>query len=123
MDPETGTYSLEAAFDNPDSLVLPGQFARVRAPYRTLKDKVLVPRRVLVDLQGHFQVYIVNAENKVEIRKVEIGPSKGNMQVIESGLEGGETIIIEGLQKVRSGTLVSPVPFVENTPGAPLQET
>jgi len=123
MDPETGTYSLEAAFDNPDSLVLPGQFARVRAPYRTLKDKVLVPRRVLVDLQGHFQVYIVNAENKVDIRKVEIGPSKGNMQVIESGLEGGETIIIEGLQKVRSGTLVSPVPFVENTPGAPLQET
>jgi membrane fusion protein (multidrug efflux system) len=123
MDPETGTYALEAAFANPDSLVLPGQFARVRAPYRTLEDKVLVPRRALVDLQGRFQVYIVNAENKVEIRKVELGPSKGNMQVIESGLEGGETIIIEGLQKVRSGTLVSPVPFVENTPGAPLQET
>jgi membrane fusion protein (multidrug efflux system) len=123
MDPETGTYALEAAFANPNSLVLPGQFARVRAPYRTLEDKVLVPRRALVDLQGRFQVYIVNAENKVEIREVELGPTKDHMQVIESGLEGGETIIIEGLQKVRSGTLVSPVPFVENTPGAPMQET
>jgi membrane fusion protein (multidrug efflux system) len=123
INPETGTYSLEAAFANPDSLVLPGQFARVRAPYRTLKDKVLVPRRALVDLQGRFQVYIVNAENLVEIREVEPGPTKDNMQVIESGLDGGETIIIEGLQKVRAGTLVSPTPLTDNTPGDPLQET
>jgi membrane fusion protein (multidrug efflux system) len=123
IDPETGTYSLEAAFDNPDSLVLPGQFARVRAPYRTLKDKVMVPRRTLVDLQGRFQVYIVDAENKVEVREVALGPTKGNMQVVESGLEGGETIIIEGLQKVRAGMVVSPTPVTENTDSKPLQET
>jgi membrane fusion protein (multidrug efflux system) len=123
INPETGTYSLEAAFANPDSLVLPGQFARVRAPYRILKDKVLVPRRALVDLQGRFQVYTVNAENKVEIREVEPGPSKDNMQVIESGLEGGEIVIIEGLQKVRAGTVVSPTPVTDNTPGDALQET
>jgi membrane fusion protein (multidrug efflux system) len=123
IDPETGTYSLEAAFDNPDSLVLPGQFARVRAPYRTLKDKVMVPRRTLVDLQGRFQVYIVDAENKVEVREVALGPTKGNMQVVESGLEGGETIIIEGLQKVRAGMVVSPTPVTENTDSTPLQET
>jgi len=123
IDPETGTYALEAAFDNPDSLVLPGQFARVRAPYRTLKDKVLIPRRALIDLQGRFQVYLVNAENKVEVREVKLGPSKDNMQVVESGLEGGETIILEGLQKVRSGTLVNPMPFVEESIGLPLQET
>jgi membrane fusion protein (multidrug efflux system) len=123
IDPETGTYSLEAAFDNPDSLVLPGQFARVRAPYRTLKDKVMVPRRTLVDLQGRFQVYIVNAENKVEVREVALGPTKGNMQVVESGLDGGETIIIEGLQKVRAGMVVSPTPVTESTDSTPLQET
>ena len=123
IDPATGTYSLEAAFDNPDGLVLPGQFARVRAPYRTLKDKVLVPRRALVDLQGRFQVYIVDANNKVEVREVGLGPSKDNMQVVESGLDGGETIIIEGLQKVRAGTAVSPKLITENTPGDPLQET
>jgi membrane fusion protein (multidrug efflux system) len=123
INPETGTYSLEAAFANPDSLVLPGQFARVRAPYRILKDKVLVPRRALVDLQGRFQVYTVNAENKVEIREVEPGPSKDNMQVIESGLDGGEIVIIEGLQKVRAGTVVSPTPVTDNTPGDALQET
>ena len=123
IDPETGTYTLEASFENPDSLVLPGQFARVRAPYRTLEDKVIIPRRALVDLQGRFQVYIVNAENRVEIREVGLGPSKGTRQVIESGLEGGETIITEGLQKVRAGTLVNPTVVAENTPSAPLQET
>jgi membrane fusion protein (multidrug efflux system) len=123
IDPETGTYALEAAFDNPDSLVLPGQFARVRAPYRTLKDKVLIPRRALIDLQGRFQVYLIDAESKVEVREVELGPSKGNMQVIESGLAGGETIILEGLQKVRSGTLVNPMPYQEESIGVPLQET
>lgn len=123
IDPETGTYTLEAAFENPDSIVLPGQFARVRAPYRTLKDRVVVPRRALLDLQGRFQVYLVNAENKVEVREVELGPSKDNMQVIESGLEGGETIILEGLQKVRSGSLVSPTAIATSTPGTPLQET
>jgi membrane fusion protein (multidrug efflux system) len=123
IDPETGTYMLEASFANPDSLVLPGQFARVRAPYRTLKDKVLIPRRALVDLQGRFQVYLVNAENKVEIREVELGPSKDNMQVVESGLEGGETIIVEGLQKVRSGSAVSPTTIAVDTASVPLQET
>jgi membrane fusion protein (multidrug efflux system) len=123
IDPETGTYTLEAAFANPDGLVLPGQFARVRAPYRTLKDRVLVPRRALVDLQGRFQVYIVDAENKVEVREVALGPTKGNMQVVESGLDGGETLIIEGLQKVRAGTVVSPTLMTESAPGAPLQET
>ena len=123
IDPETGTYMLEASFANPDSLVLPGQFARVRAPYRTLKDKVLIPRRALVDLQGRFQVYIVGADNKVEIREIELGPTKDNMQVVESGLEGGEMIILEGLQKVRSGSAVSPTIITENTASAPLQET
>jgi len=54
---------------------------------------------------------------------VELGPSKGTSQVVESGLEGGETIIIEGLQKVRAGTLVKPTTVTENTPSAPLQET
>jgi len=123
IDPETGTYTLEASFENPDSIVLPGQFARVRAPYRTLQDRVLIPRRALVDLQGRFQVYIVDADNKVEIREVDLGPTKGTMQVIDSGLDGGETIIIEGLQKVRSGTLVSPTIVKQDAPSAPLQET
>ena len=123
IDPETGTYTLEASFENPNSFVLPGQFARVRAPYRTLKDKVVVPRRALVDLQGRFQVYMVDAENKVEIREVGLGPSKGYLQVIESGLDGGETVILEGLQKVRSGTLVDPTVITQNAPSAPLQET
>jgi membrane fusion protein (multidrug efflux system) len=83
----------------------------------------MVPRRALVDLQGRFQVYIVDAENTVEVREVALGPTKGNMQVVESGLDGGETLIIEGLQKVRAGTVVRPTLMTESAPGAPLQET
>lgn len=83
----------------------------------------MVPRRTLVDLQGRFQVYIVNSENKVEVREVALGPTKGNMQVVESGLDGGETIIIEGLQKVRAGMVVDPTTVVESTSSDLLQET
>jgi membrane fusion protein (multidrug efflux system) len=123
INPETGTYTIEASFDNTNSGVLPGQFARVRAPYKTLKNVTVVPRRALVELQGRFQVYVVNADNKVEIRDVTTGPVKGNEQVIESGLDGGETIIVEGLQKVRADMVVSPQHLAADAPAQVLQET
>ena len=123
INPETGTYTIEALFENPDNQVLPGQFARVRAPYMTLRDVAVVPRRAVVELQGRFQIYVVGADNTVEIREVITGPVKGNEQVIESGLDGGETIIVEGLQKVRAGTLVDPKPLAEAAPSHVLQET
>lgn len=123
IDPETGTYTVEAAFPNPDSVLLPGQFARVRAPYQTLEDVVVVPRKALVELQGNFQVYVVNADNVVEVRKVELGPMKDLFTVIEAGLTGGESVIIEGLQKVRAGVTVDPRTAVPEAAAKPLQET
>lgn len=123
IDPETGTYSVEAAFPNPGSVLLPGQFARVRAPYQTLEDVVVVPRKALVELQGKYQVYVVNDQNSVEIRKVDVGPIKDLDIVIESGLQGGETVIVEGLQKVRAGMKVQPRMTTRDAAAPPLQET
>lgn len=108
IDPQTGTYSVEALFPNPRHVLLPGQFARVRAPYQNLENVVAIPRKALVELQGRFQVYIVSGENTVEMREVVLGPSKGQIVVIESGLDGGESVIVEGLQRVRPGMVVAP---------------
>lgn len=123
IDSSTGTFTLEATFDNSDNLLLPGQFARVRAEYKTLKDAVVIPRQAMVELQGRFQVFIVNNENVVELVQVQTGPAKGNDIVVESGLNGGERVIVEGVQKVRAGMPVDPQPYNPPTAPALLQET
>ncbi len=107
---ETGTYTLEASFPNPTKILLPGQFARVRAQYLNLEDAVVIPRKAVIEMQGRFGVYSVNQQNKVEAIEIELGPVTGNDVVISSGLEGGVTIIVEGLQKVRPGMQVNPHP-------------
>ncbi len=107
---ETGTYTLEAAFPNPNNVLLPGQFARVRARYRQLDDAVVIPRKAVVEMQGRFSVYAVNQQNQVEAIEIELGPKIGNDVVVSAGLQGGETIIVEGLQKVRPGMQVDPQP-------------
>jgi membrane fusion protein (multidrug efflux system) len=107
---ETGTYTLEASFPNPKNVLLPGQFARIRANYLTLKDAVVIPRKAVIEMQGKFRVYVVNQQSQVEAVDIELGPKIGNDVVIGSGLKGGETIIVEGLQKVRPGMQVDPQP-------------
>jgi membrane fusion protein, multidrug efflux system len=123
IDASTGTYTVEASFPNPNNLLLPGQFARVQAPYQTLKNVVTVPRKALVELQGRFRVYVVNDNNEVEMQEVVLGPAKGLDVVIESGLEGGESIIVEGLQKVRPGMPVNPTEAAPVAVAKPLNET
>ena len=107
---ETGTFTLEASFPNPDKVLLPGQFARIRANYRQLDDAVVIPRKAVVEMQGRFRVYAVNQQNQVEAIEIELGPATGHDVVVSTGLQGGETIIVEGLQKVRPGMSVSPQP-------------
>ncbi len=123
IDPETGTFSVEAAFPNPEGFLLPGQFARVRAPYTLLANVTVVPRRAVSELQGQFRVFVVGADDTVEVRAVSPGPIKDNDQVIESGLEAGERVIVEGIQKVRGGMKVSPVSAATAGARVPLQET
>lgn len=116
---ETGTYTLEASFPNPELLLLPGQFARVRALYELLDDVVVIPRKAVSELQGLFRVYVVDNGGTVSSREVILGPQSGNDVVVEDGLESGESVIVEGLQKVRPGMTVQPVAadFPADNPG------
>ncbi|MGI9329896.1 MAG: efflux RND transporter periplasmic adaptor subunit [Gammaproteobacteria bacterium] len=123
INPETGTFTVEASFPNPDGILLPGQFARVRADYTTLKDATVVPRRAISELQGRFRVMVVGDDNKVEVRDVKLGPIKDNDQVVQTGLKPGEKVIVEGLQKVRPGMVVKPQTAPKTGTRAPLQET
>ncbi|MGI9308399.1 MAG: efflux RND transporter periplasmic adaptor subunit [Gammaproteobacteria bacterium] len=107
IDLETGTYTVEASFPNPNKLLLPGQFARIRAPYQKLEDAVVVPRMAVSELQGRFRVYVVTEEGTVALQEVTLGPIKGNYQVVEKGLNGGETVVVEGLQKIKPGMPVA----------------
>jgi len=108
VDSNTGTLLMQASFPNPERLVRPGQFARVRVLIAKVPDGIMVPQRCLKETQGFFDVVVVDSENKTEQRRVEVGPEQGNMRIIRSGLKPGEKIVYEGLQRSRSGISVEP---------------
>jgi membrane fusion protein, multidrug efflux system len=108
VDPQTGTILLEASFPNPERIVRPGQYARVRAAVDLKKDAVLVSQRSIQELQGIFNVAVVKPDDTVDIRMVTPGERTGNLWVIDAGLKSGERVIVEGLQKVRPGVKVTP---------------
>jgi membrane fusion protein (multidrug efflux system) len=108
IDPTTGSIMVEATFPNPEGIVRPGQFARVRVPVAVRKDALLVPQRAVSELQATYSVGAVTPDNKVEMRPVRTGARVGGLWVIESGLKPGDRVIVEGLQKVRNGSLVVP---------------
>ncbi|OUS15396.1 hypothetical protein A9Q88_11360 [Gammaproteobacteria bacterium 50_400_T64] len=110
IDPTTGTFTLEADFPNSDGLVIAGQFARVRAKVEVRKAALLVPQRSLVELQGAFSLFVVDAGGKVEQRKVTVGPKINRLQVISSGLKPGERVVLEGVQKIRAGMTIKAMP-------------
>jgi membrane fusion protein (multidrug efflux system) len=108
VDRGTGTIRAAAAFPNPDSILRPGQYGRVRAATITKKGALLVPQRAVTELQGSYQVAVVGSDNKVRIRPVNVGERVGTMWIINEGLKPGERVVVEGVQKVRDGALVSP---------------
>ena len=108
IDPTTGTILVEVAFPNPDRIVRPGQFARVRFPIAVRKEAILVPQRAVSELQATYSVGVVTPDNKVEIRPVRVGPRFGGLWIVESGLKTGDRVIVEGLLKVRPGSTVLP---------------
>ncbi len=102
----TGTLALKAEFDNPDKVLLPGMFAHLQANIGTKKDALLVPQRAVTEIMYKTFVYVVNSENKVEMKEVKLGARVGRLWVVESGLDGTENIIVEGIQKVKKGSAV-----------------
>ena len=111
VDVKTGTILVAALFPNPNNLLRPGQFARVRAVTKTKEKALLVPQRAVTELQGNYQVAVVTPDNKVDIRPVKVGQRTGNLWIIDQGLRQGERVVVEGLQKLKAGMTVSPKPF------------
>lgn len=113
VDPTTGTLQVEASFPNPERLLRPGLFARVRAATEQRSGAVLVPQRAVSELQGRYQVFALDKDNKVEVRAVETGPRIGGDWLIEKGVKPGDRLVLAGLQRLRAGMVVEPEPVAE----------
>jgi membrane fusion protein (multidrug efflux system) len=120
IDPATGTLSVEAAFPNPDLLLRPGLFARVRAVTEERQNAILVPQRAVAELQGRHQVFVIGADDTVEVRAVEMGPRIGGDWLIEQGVASGERLALAGVQRLRAGMKVVPVPAESSGAAQPL---
>ena len=107
----TGAIRLAALFPNPNNILKPGGYAKVRAVIRTEERALLVPQRAVSELQGGYQVAVLDSDNKVTIRPVTVGPQVDRRWVIASGLNAGDRVVAEGVQKVRTGVQVNPKPF------------
>ena len=108
VDEKTGTIRVAGAFDNPQLILRPGQFGRIRANTTVAKDALLVPQRAVVETQGLYSVMVVGDDNKVSVRPVKTGERIGQMWIITDGVKAGEKVIVEGIQKAREGSVVNP---------------
>lgn len=115
VDSGTGALKLAALFPNPGNVLRPGQYGRVRATVGLRKGATVVPQRAVTELQGSYQIAVVGDDSKVTIRPVQMGERLRSTWVVEKGVQPGERVIVEGLQRVRSGVAV-------HARGAALQE-
>jgi RND family efflux transporter MFP subunit len=106
VDTTTGTIQVVCAFPNPQNLLRPGQFGRLRAAPEVRRKALLVPQKAVSELQGTYQLAVVGNDNKVSIRAVKVGDRVDTMWIVESGVQPGEQVIVEGLQKVGNGSTV-----------------
>jgi membrane fusion protein (multidrug efflux system) len=107
----TGTILVTALVENPGCVLRPGFYARARIVADVLKDAVVVPQRAVSEVQGSYQLGIIGADGKAEIRPVKVGARTGTDWVISSGLKAGEKVVVEGLQKIKSGAAVTAKPW------------
>lgn len=119
IDVKTGTMRVAALFPNPDNILRPGLFAKLRASVTVRQGALLVPQRAVTELQGSYQIGVVTPENKVEIRPVTVGETIGSQWIITQGLKPGEQVVAEGLQKLKAGASVRPIPFETEPHPAP----
>jgi RND family efflux transporter MFP subunit len=113
----TGAIRIAGLFPNPANILRPGGYGKVRAVLRVQPGALLVPQRAVSELQGGYQVAVVDSDNKVSIRTVQAGDRVGNQWVIAEGLKPGERVVAEGIQKVRPGMQVTPKPFTAEAQG------
>ena len=134
VDPATGTLKLGTLFANQNNLLRPGQYGRVRAAVGVRKAALLVPQRAVAEMQGKYLVTVIKADNTADIRPVKVAEQVGTQLVISEGLQPGDKIVVEGIQKVRPGSPVNPQPYdpqarakkdavaAEGKPAAPVKQ-
>lgn len=110
VDPTTGTLGIELAFPNPQQILRPGAYSRVRVLLDTKAGALLVPQRAVQELQSIYTVAVVDSGNKVAFRTVKVGQKVDSLWVIEDGLKAGEQVVVEGLQRIQDGMTVSAKP-------------
>jgi RND family efflux transporter MFP subunit len=116
VDQQTGTIRLAALFSNPNNILRPGQFVRVRVTVKNTQGALLVPQRAVNELQTSYEVAVVDGGNRAQIRQVVVGEKVGSLWVIEDGLKVGDQVVVEGMQKIRDGDVVKPVAWTSPTP-------
>ncbi len=119
VDSRTGTIQVRGEFPNSGNVLRPGQYARIRAVTELRKSAILIPQQSVSELQGVFQVGVVAPDNKVTIKTVKLGPQSGDMWVVESGLQAGENVVVDGLQRIKTGMTVAPTHFKDTQTTAP----
>jgi membrane fusion protein (multidrug efflux system) len=107
---QTGTIQIAGSFSNPQNLLRPGQFGRIKAETEVRHDALLIPQRAVNELQGSYQVAVVDSNNTVQIRSVALGPQFGSDLIITSGIKPNERVVTEGVSKLKDGMRVSPQP-------------
>ena len=111
VDVRTGTIRVATLFPNPKNVLRPGQFARIRAQMGLKKNALLIPQRSVTEVQGRYLVAVIGADNKVAIKQVKAAERYGQLWVIDEGLQTGDKVVAEGVQKVKEGMVVNPKPF------------
>ena len=118
VDARTGTQRIAAIFPNPGNVLRSGQFVRVRMRSEVQHDALMIPQRAVTELQGTYQVVVVGADSKAEIRPVRMGRRIDRMWIVEQGLEAGERVVVEGTQKATAGVVVNPKPWNPSPPAS-----
>jgi membrane fusion protein (multidrug efflux system) len=108
IDSQTGALLVQGSFPNPDLILRPGQFSRVKVKIKDAKGALLVPQRCVKEIQGQYSIFIVNNDNKVESRQITVEERVGDLYLVGEGLQPGEQVVIDALQKVRTGITVNP---------------
>ena len=114
VDVTTGSIEVVCAFPNPDHILRPGEFGRVRAAPDTSRGALLVPQKAVIELQGTYSLAVVGGDNKVVLRPITVGEQVDSMWIVDSGVRSGERVVVEGLQKVHEPG--SPVTIKPSTP-------
>jgi membrane fusion protein (multidrug efflux system) len=109
VNPTTGTLTLRALFDNPDDLLRSGMNSRVRIYYSDLAEAILVPQRAVTETLGRYFITVIGADNRAELRPVQLGVRRGESWLVEQGLGAGERVVVDGVQKARPGMVVTPI--------------